>query len=128
MTKFEYCDRRESKGSLTITSEGGKQYNLYFHRYGVSIANGATGNGGTIYESVHVDFALIPESIRIEVMWTFVEAAIAAVDERLITELDSCDNSIESMEFIRSYRIGIGRYSNMADFVRNYLEERSESF
>ena len=117
-----------SKSSIIITSEGGKKYNLYFHRCGVVIANGPTGSGGTVYESVHVDFALIPESIRVDVMWSYVEAAIASVDEALINEIEPDDNSTASMEFIKSARIGIGRYSDMADFVRQYLEERSKTF
>ena len=125
MTNFEFSDNRKT---LIVTSEGGRKYNLYFHKYGISMGRGFDGDGGTIYESLHVDFTQIPEEIRVTVMWAYVEAAIAAVDEVLIAELKSDDTSVESIEFIKSYSIGIGRYSKMADLVRQYLEERSKTF
>ena len=130
MTNFEFSDNRKT---LIVTSKGGIKYNLYFHRYGIIIGRGFDGNGGTVWESFHVDFSLIPESIRIDIMWTYVEAALASVVDDIISGLDfemtiSNDGDEIDIREIIDAKVGIGRISKNADLVRQYLEERSKTF
>lgn len=122
MTNYEFSETRKS---LIITSEGGKKYNLYFHSKGVAIAYGVDGSGGTIYESCHVDFAKIPHEIRLDVMWTYVEAAIMAVNDDLIENFLTDKDAIAA---ISKRKIGISRFNEMENIVRTYLIERSDAF
>ena len=122
MTKYEFSETRKS---LIITSEGGKKYNLYFHSKGVIIGRGVDGGGGTIYESRHVDFEKIPQDVRVEVMWTYVEAAVASVNDDLIEIFLSDEDAVEA---INKRKIGISRFNEMADVIRTYLIERSNTF
>ena len=122
MTKYEFSETRKS---LIITSEGGKKYNLYFHSKGVIIGCGVDGSGGTIYESRHVDFEKIPQDVRVEVMWTYVEAAVASVNDDLIEIFLSDEDAVEA---INKRKIGISRFNEMADVIRTYLIERSNTF
>ena len=122
MTKYEFSETRKS---LIITSEGGKKYNLYFHSKGVIIGCGVDGSGGTIYESRHVDFEKIPQDVRVEVMWTYVEAAVASVNDDLIEIFLSDEDAVKA---ISKRKIGISRFNEMADVIRTYLIERSNTF
>ena len=122
MTKYEFSETRKS---LIITSEGGKKYNLYFHSKGVIIGCGVDGSGGTIYESRHVDFEKIPQDVRVEVMWTYVEAAVASVNDDLIEIFLSDEDAVEA---INKRKIGISCFNEMADVIRTYLIERSNTF
>ena len=122
MTKYEFSETRKS---LIITSEGGKKYNLYFHSKGVIIGCGVDGSGGTIYESRHVDFEKIPQDVRVEVMWTYVEAAVASVNGHLIEIFLSDEDAVEA---INKRKIGISCFNEMADVIRTYLIERSNTF
>ena len=130
MTKYEFSETRKS---LIITSEGGKKYNLYFHSKGVIIGCGVDGSGGTIYESRHVDFEKIPQDVRVEVMWTYVEAAVASVNDDLI-EIFLSDlieiflSDEDAVKAISKRKIGISRFNEMADVIRTYLIERSNTF
>lgn len=122
MTKYEFAPGRQS---LIITSEGGKKYNLYFHSKGVSIARGEDGSGATIYESPWLNFSRIPCDVRIDVMWTFVEAAIMAVNNSII---DIFLTDKDAVAAISKRKIGISRFRETSNVVRSYLIERSNTF
>ncbi len=122
MTKYEFAPGRQS---LIITSEGGKKYNLYFHSKGVTIARGADGSGGTIYESQWVNFAKIPYGIRVEVMWEYAEAAVASVNSSLIEAFLTDEDAPAA---IGKRKIGISRFNEMGNIIRAYLIERSDAF
>ena len=130
MTKYEFAPGRQT---LIITSEGGKKYNLYFHSKGVTIAHGTDGSGGTIYESPWLNFSQIPADERLNIMWTYVEAAVASVNGHLIELFISPDalsdmTDEDAVEAINKRRIGISRFNEMADVIRTYLIERSNTF
>ena len=122
MTKYELSEDHEF---LIITSEGGVQYQLYLHYNGVDISRGADGSGGTIYESEWVNFSLISHEIRMYFMWTYIEAAIMAVNNNLI-EIFLTDEDASAA--ISKRKIDIPRFSEMGDIIRTYLDERSDIF
>lgn len=115
--------------ALIITDDeraGGYKYYFQINPTGASVTTTAKK---IIWESVKTDFTKIPEEIRISVMWTYAEAAVAKIVEYIVSTTpvayDTSDS--DAIEVLSTLKMTIDRSGNNADVINEYLEEVSKS-
>ena len=103
-----------------------RKYNLTLTKAGVIIARGKLGESGTIYESVHTDLSMVPNEIRLDIMFTYIEAAITAVSEKTLDDISIGydDSDALYLESIRDSKIGVSRFNEYTDVIRDYIKSR----